>query len=486
MSSDGKARGARRHRPGLTGLTTLTGLTLGLLGCAGSVPFEPPAEGPELAVLEPGESESAGRATTLDFGPRAFTQPVPGLAGAQRTGYLTGQALFELDWTVTGSAPSDRDGLGPTYNATSCQACHFANGRGAPPATSGGTLATALLRVSLPGQAPTGAPRPHPIYGDQIQPSAVPGVPIEGAVRIFYDEEPGTYDDGTPLSLLRPRVSFEPALGDPGPDLVQSVRVASSTIGLGLLEAIPDADILAHADPADADGDGIAGRPNYVYDTQARKQALGRFGWKANQPSLAQQNAAALIGDMGLTSPLFPVQNCPDTQPACRNAPEGGSPEVDAPRSQALLAFVRGTAVPARRSPGDPAVLRGKHLFHALRCAACHVPSFQTGDVPDFPLLSAQRIWPYTDLLLHDMGPHLADGREDFEASGRHFRTPPLWGLGLQERVSGHLRLLHDGRARGFAEAILWHDGEAAAAAQRFRALPGPDRAALLSFLQSL
>lgn len=456
---------------------------------ADAIPTQPDAALPDAearAQLEPGEAEAAGTGTVSLVDARAYSQPLTGLSGPPRTAWFTGQALFQLDWTVPTATPSDRAGLGPTYNSTACQACHFANGRGAPPTVDGGALVTALLRVSLPGRTEHGAPLPHPIYGDQIQPRAVGDVPAEGTVRVYYDELPGAYDDGTPYTLLRPRFEFDPALGDPGPELLRSVRVAPAIIGMGLLAAIPEDDLLARADPDDADGDGISGRPNHVWDEVAGRAVLGRFGWKANQPTLQQQNAAAFSGDIGITTPLYPEANCPAPQTACAAGPQGPSPEVDLDRLAALTDFVRGTGVPARRHPDDPTVLRGKLLFHDLGCAACHVPSWRTGEVPDLPPLSKQRVWPYTDLLLHDLGAGLADGRPDFEASGSEWRTPPLWGLGLQKTVSKHQRLLHDGRARGPAEAILWHGGEAQAAAERFRRLPARDRQALEAFLDSL
>jgi CxxC motif-containing protein (DUF1111 family) len=429
----------------------------------------------ELADLEPGEADAAGTATTRVFDERAFLQALAGLAGEPRTRYLAGQSMFEVDWLVAPAGSADRDGLGPTFNALSCKACHLRNGRGAPPA-DGAPLTTSLLRVSTPDGAP------HPIYGDQIQPRAVPGVPAEGEVRLRYTPVPGAFADGTPYELLRPAVELALALGDPGP-LAVSVRVAPATIGGGFLEAIPDAAIAAREDPDDADGDGISGRARRLLGPGV--PALGRFGWKAGQPTVDAQNAAALLGDLGITTAVHAAENCPAPQPACAAAPTGGSPELDAPRVAALRAFVVGTSVPGRRAAGDVVVRRGKRLFHDLGCAACHVPRWETA-ASDFPGIAGQVIWPYTDLLLHDLGDALADGRPEGDATGREWRTPPLWGLGLLEITSGHERLLHDGRARGPIEAILWHGGEAAASAARFRALPAADRAALEAFLRSL
>jgi CxxC motif-containing protein (DUF1111 family) len=223
-----------------------------------------------------------------------------------------------------------------------------------------------------------------------------------------------------------------------------------------------------------------------VWSRRSESEALGRFGWKANQPSLEQQNAGAFLGDIGMTSALFPAQNCTAVQTDCAAAPDGGDPEVDQAKIDSVTFYTRFLAVPARRDVEDPTVRRGEELFHEIGCAACHRSTVVTGDVADAPALSGQVIHPYTDLLLHDMGPDLADERPDFEADGREWRTPPLWGVGLIETVNRHDFLLHDGRARGFAEAILWHGGEGEAARERFRMRTKEERAALVRFLESL
>jgi CxxC motif-containing protein (DUF1111 family) len=264
-----------------------------------------------------------------------------------------------------------------------------------------------------------------------------------------------------------------------------SPRVAPFMIGLGLLGAVPEETVLAAADPDDADGDGISGRPNTVWDRRAQSEALGRFGWKANQPSVEQQNSGAFLGDIGITSDLFPEQNCTSVEPDCVAAPNGGDPEVDQDKIDSVTFYASLLAVPARRDFDDPTVLAGEQLFHDIGCVACHRSTLVTGDA-DIPALSAQTIHPYTDLLLHDMGPDLADERPDYQADGREWRTAPLWGIGLIDNVNRHDFLLHDGRARGFAEAILWHGGEGEAARERFRTLSEEDRAALLRFLESL
>lgn len=435
----------------------------------------PDAPGLELADVEPGEADAAGTVTARTFDGNAFLQPLAGLTGAPRTLYLSGQSMFEIDWVTAPSGNADRDGLGPTFNAVSCRACHPRNGRGAPPG-EGEVLATALLRVSaLDGQ-------PHPIYGDQLQNRAITGVPAEGQARVRYAETAGTYGDGQPYSLLTPTIELTLALGDA--ELLTSLRTAPPIIGAGLLEAIPASAILARADASDADGDGISGRPRLLDGG-----ALGRFGWKAGNATVDDQNTAAFLGDLGLTTPQRPLENCPAAQTACAAAPTGGAPEVEASRVAATRIFVAATTVPGRRDVSAIPVRRGKLLFTRLGCARCHVPTWQTAAVSphgELAGLATQTIWPYTDLLLHDLGDGLADHRPEGDATGREWRTPPLWGLGLLPTVNGHQRLLHDGRARGVAEAILWHGGEAAASSAAFRALPASDRAALAAFLNSL
>ena len=257
-------------------------------------------------------------------------------------------------------------------------------------------------------------------------------------------------------------------------------------IGLGLLEAIPEQAILANADPDDRDGDGVSGRANRVWDHASQSTRLGRFGWKAGQPSLDQQNADAFFNDMGLTTTLLAGSSCSASQTDCLTQPHGGAPEVSDNILAQVLFYTRNLGVPARRRVDDPQVLAGKGLFHQAGCQSCHTPKFTTAADAAEPELSGQVIRPYSDLLLHDMGAGLADNRPEFQASGREWRTPPLWGIGLTETVNGHTRFLHDGRARNLLEAILWHGGEAEGARQKVMAFDAGERAALLAFLESL
>ena len=269
-------------------------------------------------------------------------------------------------------------------------------------------------------------------------------------------------------------------------DVMMSPRVAPTMIGLGLLEAVPEETLQALAGRQKTQGDGVAGRINFVWDETARKTVPGRYGWKAEQPTVLQQTAGAFVGDMGITSSLMPEENHTARQGICARQPSGGHPEVSDKILNDVVIYSRTLAVPARRHWTDPAVLRGKALFGQAGCAACHVPSLQTGDCLDLPELSNQTIRPYTDLLLHDLGEGLTDNRPVFEASGRDWRTPPLWGIGLVSKVNGHTFFLHDGRARNLTEAILWHGGTAEAAREEFRGFSQTERDALIAFLDSL
>jgi CxxC motif-containing protein (DUF1111 family) len=338
-----------------------------------------------------------------------------------------------------------------------------------------------LLRLSIPGTDEHGGPNPVPNYGDQLNNHAILGVMPEGTPRVSYVEKAGTYADGTAYSLRVPTYSIEsPTFGPLPADVMMSPRVAPVQVGLGLLQAVSEDTIL---DFAEKNG----GHPNHVWDVARQQTVLGRFGWKANQPTVEQQTFGAFRGDIGITSALFPSENCPAVQNDCANAPQSmNQPNLVPIESEAMVAHALAIAVPARRELDDEHALHGEILFTRIGCASCHIPKMVTGALEDWPALSNQTIWPFTDLLLHDMGPDLADGRPDFEASGNDWRTPPLWGIGLIQTINDHDFLLHDGRARGYAEAILWHGGEADDAREAFRKLASRDRDDLLAFLASI
>ncbi len=446
-------------------------LLLGLAGCDDG-----------LASLEDGEWFPGGDTTnTLLLGSNAFLMPAQNLSAEHEQDFYSGNSFFNLSWVEAPASTASRDGLGPLFNARSCSGCHFKDGRAAPPDDGQAPFVGLLLRVSVPG--PDG-PQPHPEYGGQIQDQALADVPVEALPTVTWEQVEGRYDDGTAYTLLQPRYGLESlAHGPLGEDVMLSPRVAPHMIGLGLLEAIPEERLEALADPDDADGDGISGRIQRVSTDQG--QLVGRFGWKGDAPGVDHQVAGAFASDMGLTSRMQLLDDCTDAQVDCLDQAEGGVPEVEDDLFDLVVLYARTVAVPVRRAADTEPVLRGKRLFGDLGCATCHTPSHTTGASP-LEELEGQLIWPYTDLLLHDMGQGLADDRPVGEASGTEWKTPPLWGLGLVDDVGGHTRFLHDGRARSLEEAVLWHGGEAADAQADFVALDADDRAALLAFLEDL
>jgi CxxC motif-containing protein (DUF1111 family) len=460
---------------------TLAFLLVAASGCSGG--GAPSANANQ--ELGPPDPKSGGDATTLDATSQAYTNSLHGLSSEQDGAFSFGHTTFNNNWVTAPATTSGMDGLGPRFNARACSSCHSRDGRSLPFDTSGNLLGL-LLRLSIPGVAANGGPNPDPVYGDQLRPHALLGVPVDGTPHVDYVETEGSYGDGEAYSLQTPTYTITDwNYGSPGKGLMISPRTGPAVIGLGLLEAVPEADILANVHPPDENG--VSGTPNYVWDAVNQTTALGRFGWKANQPSTLQQSAGAFLGDIGITSSLFPNQNCSPSMKACNAAPNGDDPnyELTDDRWQSTGFYMRALLVPARRSVDDPVVRQGELLFRDFGCAACHLPTLHTGDA-DAAALAHQTIHPYTDLLLHDMGPDLADGRPDFLASGSQWRTPPLWGVGLLKTVNKHQFLLHDARARGFAEAILWHGGEGAKARENFRLADASSRDALLNFLESL
>lgn len=445
---------------------------------------------------DPAAALSAGQATVWRDDVNAYSQPSANLQPSRRLDFSVGNSFFRNPWVAAPASTTARDGLGPLFNSNVCQNCHIKDGRGRPPHAEAKHAVGMLVRLSIPdnGTNPDLRARhgslPDPVYGSQLQDMALPGARPEARVRVLYDTHTVAFADGHEIELQRPRLQIS-ALGH-GPlatGVRLSARVAPPMIGLGLLEAIPEAAILANADPEDANGDGISGRANRVWDIAGQRSVIGRFGWKAGQPSLDQQNSNAFAIDMGLTNGLFPADDCTPSQ-GCAVFPSGAGadaqPEVSDGIRAAVLFYTRNLAVPARRDLDDPKVRAGEQLFHQAGCAGCHTPAFTTAAAAAEPELENQLIRPYSDLLLHDMGDGLADQHEEFLASGREWRTPPLWGIGLSETVSGHSHFLHDGRARNLLEAVLWHGGEADAAKLRVLDYDARQREALLAFLNSL
>lgn len=440
----------------------------------------------EMLRAEDGEELSGGATTVFNESAKAFDKKVANLTDANFDNFFVGNSFFRNPWVSAPASTTARDGLGPVFNAVSCAGCHVNDGRGTPP-TAGGEFESILIRLSIPGQDPHGGPLGDPNYGGQLNNKGILGVKAEGNVNLSYTEIAGKFDDGETYSLRTPVYTFKNlAYGAMSPQILFSPRVAPMIPGLGLLQAIRETDILAQADPNDTNKDGVSGKPNYVWNVEQGKKTMGRFGWKANKANLKQQVAGAFLGDMGITSPLFPNENCTSGQPDCQNAPNGGTPELSEENLNFVTAYNHLVAVPARRNWQDGEVLKGKALFQQIGCGTCHTPKFVTGNLDGFPELSGQTIRPYTDLLLHDMGNDLADNRPDFEATGNEWRTPPLWGIGLVKTVNGHTNFMHDGRARSLQEAILWHGGEGENARQAYKKLSKSERQAVIKFLDSL
>ena len=397
-----------------------------------------------------------------------------------------GNRLFNTNWVEAPASVKSFDGLGPLFNRVSCSGCHTRDGRGQPPEFGQGPMDSMLLRISIPGVGPRGGPKPVPHYGDQLSERGITDVPAEGVASIIYEEIRGQFADSERYSLRRPAYAINSlAYGSLPADVMISPRVAPQMIGLGLLEAVPVEILQALDDPDDRDNNGVSGRLNEVWDSVRDQPAIGRFGWKASQPDLLNQNAAAANGDIGLTTAIHLRENCGDNQSTCRAAINGGSPELKDEFLAKLTLYTASLAVPAQRNAADAQIVQGAKSFRDFGCAACHMPTLKTGPHA-LPEIANQIFHPYTDLLLHDMGEGLADNRPDFAASGTEWRTPPLWGLGLLPLVNGHQMLLHDGRARGFSEAILWHGGEAKSSRENFRDATKADRDALMAFLNSL
>ena len=438
---------------------------------------------------------SAGSFTSKRFDRQAFSEPSPALMHKQRHIFMVGRSVFNRQWAAVTSLNGDW-GLGPTFIADRCSACHVNTGRGSPPASSGEQLLSMLVRLSIPGTDEHGGPKPDPSYGDQFQNRSMDGrnvdlaysgtpVPNEADLFLDWEESTVTFTGGETVSLRTPKLRIENLkFGELGNGTMLSLRVAPPLVGAGFLEAVSEDTILSIAEKQRAQN--FNGRPNRVWDAVNKRMALGRFGWKANVPNLKQQIAAAALGDMGVNSNLFPEQNCPPVQTICAKQLPGNLPEIIDHEIDAVELWLQGLAVPARRDVNDSGVRRGAELFAKAQCAVCHVADLKTGKFANLPQLSDQVFHAYTDMLLHDMGDGLADGRPDFAAGPRDWRTPPLWGLGLSQTVSGSTAMLHDGRARSVSEAILWHGGEAEGSREAFRDMSRQDREALVKFVEAI
>lgn len=461
----------------------------------------------DFTKVEQGELTPGGGATSRGSTStaNAFSLPSGNMDFKRELDFKIGNAIFRKTWISAPSSTDASDGLGPLFNSRACQNCHLKDGRGHPafsfdvPDDSG----SMLVRLSVAAATEEEKDRiaahsvnsiPDPTYGGQLQDRSIQGIAAEGKLKIDYTERPVTLADGEVMTL---RVSSyalsDLAYGPASPGLMISPRIALSVSALARICSSGTASSRPRPIIGGANKDGISGKPNRVWSREHDKVMLGRFGWKAGVPTIAQQAAEAAAGDIGLSTTImpFPSGDCTEKQKSCLDAPNGNSPkyqnvEVGDELFKLMTFYSQNLAVPARRKPDNPQVLKGKELFYKIGCASCHQPKFVTGDVPGQSHLSHQLIWPYTDMLLHDMGEGLADNRPEGAATGSEWRTPPLWGIGLTETVSGHTLFLHDGRARNLTEAILWHGGEADVARNKFAALSKADRDALLAFVSSL
>lgn len=470
----------RRAARAILVLALLGGL---LVACSGSSGSDGAGGTPPPTDLE--LSQQGGAEGTVDNqGSTAFAQGMEALDSQQRTDFAVGNSFFNQNWVTAPASTEGRDGLGPLLNAQSCSSCHFEDGRAQPPSDDDDPVRGLLMRLSVRDE--NGDLVPHPVYGGQFQDRSIRGMDPEGSVQIDVTEKPGEYPDGTKYSLGAPTYTLVKPDGTVIDDVIVSPRVAPAMTGVGLLENIPAKTILAAADPDDTDGDGISGKANMVTDPATGKEALGRFGWKAAVATIRDQTTKAAANDIGITSEEVPDAPCTEAETECLAKPDGGKPEIDKNKVDKIEFYSRTLAVPARRDVGKPATTKGQETFDKIGCTSCHTAELTTGSDSEIAPLNDQVIRPYTDLLLHDMGPGLADDRPDEQATGREWRTAPLWGIGLVETVNGHTRFLHDGRARNLEEAILWHGGEAEASRKKFEDLPKRDRQSILTFLESL
>ncbi|WP_159946067.1 di-heme oxidoredictase family protein [Rhizobium sp. 18065] len=452
----------------------------------------------EAFEAKPGGASTSRHSPNAD----AFSQFSENITFAEEQDFKLGNALFRKLWVSSPSSTQASDGLGPLFNARACQSCHLKDGRGHPPEADPDATSM-FLRLARPARTPEERAKrdalevvnfPDPVYGSQLQDQAVPGLAAEGRLVISYEEQRVTLAGGETVSLRKPHYSVSDlAYGPLDPHTTLSPRIANPMTGLGLIEAIAPEDIRSHADPDDKDADGISGRAARARDHRTGEIVLGRFGWKAQNGSVRDQSASAFAGDIGISTPDTARHwgDCTVLQTACTSLSTGVQPRLgDTEAPDPVLALVtfyaENLAPPIRRDVSSPDVLRGKQLFYQSGCIACHTPKYVTRRDAGNKAQAFQLIWPYSDFLLHDMGDGLADGQQVGDASGQEWRTPPLWGIGLTQTVSGHTFFLHDGRARNLTEAILWHGGEAQKARDAFAAQAPDDRKALITFLESL
>lgn len=443
------------------------------------------AKAANASPLQPG-----GSFTSADLSKNAFSHPGKTITKTQKNEFFVGNSFFKLSWVAAPSSTEGRDGLGPTYNAVACAACHPLDGRARAYANDKISIGLLFRIHSLSSSLQL---TDEPTYGSQLNPQGVDGVPGEGQAIVSFQQKTVTYPNGLTTTLQKPFFSWDNLTFGPfAPQTFISPRIGAQIIGLGLLEAIPETDILKLEDAHDSNADGISGKANWVFDIRKNKNSMGRFGWKAEQPTVEQQTAAAFLGDVGITSSLFPKENCPPVQIECTKTTNGGTPELEEKILDRVSTYVRFIAVPKARHASLEDFEKGLQAFNTVGCASCHTPTHTTSS-PSEAALDNLTIYPFTDLLLHDMGEELSDVPMSADMMNfselllaREWRTPPLWGIGMIPVVNGHQQLLHDGRARNVEEAILWHGGEGLTSRNNFLKLSADERKTLIDFVNNL
>lgn len=442
-----------------------------------------------LMPIPPNEDELLGgkSATVFDQTENALGNPIHNLTDADLIRFSAGNSLNRNNWTTAPASANGRDGLGPLFNGQSCSACHLKDGKSNPFTSETNPSQALLFRLSSPFSGLHNEPVDDPNYGGQFNHKAIVSQKAEGNVNIIFQEKTFQYPDGNSYTLRTPTYQFTNLNYGEMKNTLFSPRIAPPMTGLGLLESIDEQTLDNFTDENDTNNDGISGKRNIVWDDVLQKKVKGRFGWKANQPNIKQQTASAFNGDIGITSSVFSIENYGLNQKAFfENIPNGGNPEITDEQLENVIFYIKSLAVPAQRNPKNATILEGKKLFTTINCNGCHVTEIKTGNTATPTQLANQTIRPYSDLLIHDMGDDLADNRPDFEANGKEWRTPPLWGIGLQKTVNKHTFMLHDGRARNIEEAILWHGGEAEKSKDKFKNLTKANREKLLQFIESL
>jgi CxxC motif-containing protein (DUF1111 family) len=431
-----------------------------------------------------------------------YSKPIKGIDVEDKLDFKIGEGVFQKFWVPSPSSTTASDGLGPLHNTRSCNSCHLNNGRGHAPEAdvNGASIPSFLIRIGQSYKQPSPvADFMYPnlgdkFYGKQLQGHSAQNVLPEGDYYLSYETRSEALADGTRVELRKPHLHWSTLNYGPfEKNTGFTMLVSPALVGMGLLDNIPNDTIIENSDPDDKNNDGISGRVSWVPSNGGKEKIIGRFGYKASAPSVTAQNQAAFNTDLGLSTPLNPAASgdCTELQKECIKSPNGNSKhldnlEVDKQQTRLVDLFVSLSSPPSMRNLSESTFLEGKEIFDNGGCASCHIPKMETGKNSSFTALNNRTFYPFTDMLLHDMGPELASGFPIFSAMPNEWRTAPLWGIGLSEKVSGRAGFLHDGRARTIEEAILWHGGEAKTSQQFYKQLNKEYRKKLIYFLESL